>query len=141
MFPRQRNGLDYSLNWSLSADYISVWNNAFRNPSLSTLRQYTQGAFDSEKNVCCQRPFANDSDIFPKVDQFNDFAREVRAPSSPSCLGQGLPLRRSRPLRRGCQRWLRSGHSAPHQNGHQRCRHRLRPQVPPRTPPSSPPIP
>lgn len=83
MFPRQRNGLDYSLNWSLSADYISVWNNAFRNPSLSTLRQYTQGAFDSEKNVCCQRPFANDSDIFTKVDQFNDFAREVRAPLLP----------------------------------------------------------
>ncbi|KAK8814214.1 hypothetical protein WA158_008076 [Blastocystis sp. Blastoise] len=78
IFPRERQGRDCAFNWSLAADYITVWNNAYRNPSLNVLRQSIDGTLDENKNVVCQRNYANNSEVSSAIGRFDDFLGEVK---------------------------------------------------------------
>jgi hypothetical protein len=41
VFPRQRPGLDYDLNWSLADDDVTPKGDAYRNAPLRVLQQYS----------------------------------------------------------------------------------------------------
>jgi len=49
IFPREREGLDYDLNWALADDDVTPYNDAFRNLELKKLIMRTTGCVDEHK--------------------------------------------------------------------------------------------
>lgn len=51
LFPRERPGLDYNLNWSLADDSVTPRGDAFRNASLQQLLMYAPGKVTKSNKV------------------------------------------------------------------------------------------
>ncbi|EFA74826.1 hypothetical protein PPL_11859 [Heterostelium album PN500] len=54
VFPNERIGLDYALNWTLNSYAITPTQNAFRNPSAKLLFQYAEGTKEKSGALSCQ---------------------------------------------------------------------------------------
>lgn len=76
-FPRQTEGKDYSLNWSLASEWFTVWGNAYRNPSYQVLTEKIGGNVDKNMNVSCTRHYLPASEIQAKKGDFEEISDSV----------------------------------------------------------------
>jgi hypothetical protein len=70
-------GKDYSLNWSLTNEWFTVWGNAYRNPCPVMLSKSANGSLDSNKNVTCTRKYLASSEVQTKKGDFEEISDSV----------------------------------------------------------------
>ena len=93
-FPRETEGLDYSLNWSLADDGVTPHGEAFRNASLTRLLMHSSGSLSKSKAIDVPGA-AQDAPSFA-TDEFKGFSvmdiDEFEARSEEVCRDAVVPV-------------------------------------------------